>query len=142
MSRGEDNREHPDGQEKRVRVDQWLWAARFYKTRALAADAVDGGRIEVNGDRVKRSRILKVGDEVRVRMPPYEHIVEVASISARRGPATEARKLYRETDASREARERMAWQMKNASIAADYERGRPTKKDRRELERLKRRKDW
>ena len=138
MSRGEDNREHPDGQEKRVRVDQWLWAARFYKTRALAADAVDGGRIEVNGDRVKRSRILKVGDEVRVRMPPYEHILEAESLSARRGPATEARKLYRETDASREARERMAWQMKNASIAADYERGRPSKKDRRDLERLRR----
>jgi ribosome-associated heat shock protein Hsp15 len=142
MSRDEDNRAHREGHEKRVRVDQWLWAARFYKTRALAADAVDGGRIEVNGDRVKRSRILKVGDEVRVRMPPYEHILEVESLSARRGPATEARRLYRETDASREARERMAWQVRNASIAADYERGRPGKKDRRELERLKRRKDW
>ncbi len=139
MSRGEDNRAHPEGQEKRVRVDQWLWAARFYKTRALAAEAVDGGRIEVNGDRVKRSRLLKVGDELRVRMPPFEHVVAVESLSARRGPATEARKLYNETDASRDAREKLAWQLKNASIASDYERGRPSKKDRRDFDRLRRR---
>lgn len=137
MSRGEDNRAHPDGQEKRVRVDQWLWAARFYKTRALAAEAVDGGRIAVNGERVKRSRILRVGDEVRVRMPPFEHIVGVQALSARRGPATEARLLYKETDASRDAREKLAWQLKNASVVADYERGRPSKKDRRDLRRLR-----
>jgi ribosome-associated heat shock protein Hsp15 len=139
MSRGEDNRARPDGQEKRVRVDQWLWAARFYKTRALAAEAVDGGRIEVNGERVKRSRILRVADELRIRMPPFEHIVGVQALSARRGPATEARLLYKETDASRDAREQLAWQLKNASVAADYERGRPSKKDRRDLDRLRRR---
>ena len=139
MSRGEDNRAHPDAEEKRVRVDQWLWAARFYKTRALAAEAVDGGRIEVNGERVKRSRVLRVGDEVRIRMPPFEHIVGVEALSARRGPATAARQLYQETDASRDARERLAWQLRNASVVADYERGRPGKKDRRDLERYRRR---
>lgn len=141
MSRGEDNRARPDGQEKRVRVDQWLWAARFYKTRALAAEAVDGGRIEINGERVKRSRIVRVGDEVRVRMPPFEHVVGVEALSARRGPATEARLLYKETDASRDAREKLGWQLKNASVIADYERGRPSKKDRRDLDRLRRRND-
>lgn len=139
MSRGEDNRAHPDGQEKRVRVDQWLWAARFYKTRALAAEAVDSGRIEINGERVKRSRIVRVRDEVRVRMPPYEHIVGVEALSARRGPATEARLLYKETEASRDAREKLGWQLKNASVVADYERGRPSKKNRRDLDRLRRR---
>ena len=139
MSRGEDNRAHPDAEEKRVRVDQWLWAARFYKTRALAAEAVDGGRIEVNGERVKRSRVLRVGDEIRIRMPPFEHIVGVEALSARRGPATAARQLYQETDASRDARERLAWQLRNASVVADYERGRPGKKDRRDLERYRRR---
>ena len=139
MSRGEDNRAHPDAEEKRVRVDQWLWAARFYKTRALAAEAVDGGRIEVNGERVKRSRVLRMGDEVRIRMPPFEHIVGVEALSARRGPATAARQLYQETDASRDARERLAWQLRNASVVADYERGRPGKKDRRDLERYRRR---
>ncbi len=139
MSRGEDNRARPDGQEKRVRVDQWLWAARFYKTRALAAEAVDGGRIEINGERVKRSRIVRVGDEVRVRMPPFEHVVGVEALSARRGPATEARLLYKETDASRDAREKLGWQLKNASVIADYERGRPSKKDRRDINRFRNR---
>ena len=139
MSRGEDNRAHPDAEEKRVRVDQWLWAARFYKTRALAAEAVDAGRIEVNGERVKRSRVLRTGDGVRIRMPPFENIVGVEALSARRGPATAARQLYQETDASRDARERLAWQLRNASVVADYERGRPGKKDRRDLERYRRR---
>src|SRR6186713_1479509 len=85
----------------RVRIDKWLWAARFFKTRALAAEAVAGGKVGVNGDRPKRARPLQVGDELRIRLGPYEHIVTVRTLSDRRGPATQAAGLYQETEASR-----------------------------------------
>src|SRR5438876_1153955 len=78
----------------RVRLDKWLWAARFYKTRSLASEAIAGGKVQVNGDRAKRARPLQVGDEVRVRQGPYDHLVVVRALSARRGPATAAAELY------------------------------------------------
>jgi ribosome-associated heat shock protein Hsp15 len=125
-----------EGPEK-VRLDKWLWAARFFKTRALAAEAVAGGKVEVNGDRPKRARPLQVGDELRIRLGPYEHIVTVRTLSDRRGPATQAAGLYQETEASRSAREARALQLKSLHSLFGPEKGRPTKKDRREIERLK-----
>jgi ribosome-associated heat shock protein Hsp15 len=126
--------DHEDG---RVRLDKWLWAARFFKTRALAAEAVEGGKVQVNGDRPKRARPLQVGDEIRVRLGPYEHTVTVRALSARRGPASEAAGLYEETAASRTAREALAIQLKSLHAVFGPDKGRPTKKDRREIERLK-----
>jgi ribosome-associated heat shock protein Hsp15 len=125
-----------EGPEK-VRLDKWLWAARFFKTRALAAEAIEGGKVEVNGDRPKRARPLQVGDELRVRLGPYEHIVTVRALSGRRGPAMQAAGLYQETEASRSAREERTLQLKSLHSLFGPEKGRPTKKDRREIERLK-----
>ena len=121
----------------KVRLDKWLWAARFYKTRALAAEAVEGGKVQVNGDRPKRARPLQVGDELRIRLGPYEHMVTVRALSDRRGPASLAAALYEETEASRNAREALAVQLKSLHSLFGPEKGRPTKKDRRELGRLK-----
>jgi ribosome-associated heat shock protein Hsp15 len=126
-----------DQEDGRLRLDKWLWAARFFKTRALAAEAVEGGKIQVNGDRPKRARPLQVGDEIRVRLGPYEHTITVRALSARRGPASEAAGLYEETAASRTAREALAIQLKSLNAAFGPDKGRPTKKDRREIERLK-----
>ena len=121
----------------RVRLDKWLWAARFFKTRALASEAVAGGKVQVNGDRAKRARPVQPGDEIRIRQGPYEHHVVVRALSARRGPASAAAELYEETPASRAAREAMALQLKSLHAAFVPDKGRPTKKDRRELGRLK-----
>lgn len=122
----------------RVRLDKWLWAARFYKTRALAAEAIAGGKVQVNGDRVKRAKPLQAGDEVRIRQGPYEHLVVVRALSERRGPAAEAVLLYEERPESVAAREAMALQLKSVHSAFVTDlKGRPTKRDRREIERLK-----
>jgi ribosome-associated heat shock protein Hsp15 len=126
--------DHEDG---RVRLDKWLWAARFFKTRALAAEAVEGGKVQVNGDRPKRARPLQVGDEIRVRLGPYEHTLTVRALSGRRGPATEAAGLYEETAASRTAREALAIQLKSLHAVFGPDKGRPSKKDRRDIQRLK-----
>ncbi|HET7372234.1 MAG TPA: RNA-binding S4 domain-containing protein [Gemmatimonadaceae bacterium] len=121
----------------RVRLDKWLWAARFFKTRSLATEAVAGGKVEVNGEHAKPAKAIKPGDEVRVRLGPYEHTLMVRALSERRGPASVAQTLYEETAGSRDARERLAAQLKLAPAAFVYEeKGRPTKKDRRELSRF------
>ena len=99
----------------KVRLDKWLWAARFFKTRALAAQAIESGKVEVNGERAKRAKQLQVGDELRIRLGPYEHQIVVQALSSRRGPAPEAAGLYEETVASREARERLALQLKSVA---------------------------
>ena len=122
----------------RVRIDKWLWAARFFKTRSLAADAVSGGKVLVGGERVKPAKLLQTGDEVRLRLGPYEHVVLVRGLSERRGPAAVAVTLYEETAASRAAREKLAEQLRMAPATFVYEeKGRPTKRDRRDLERLR-----
>jgi ribosome-associated heat shock protein Hsp15 len=126
-----------DHDDDRVRLDKWLWAARFYKTRSLAADAIAGGKVEVNGERAKRARPLQVGDEIHLRQGPYHHTVVVRELSARRGPATEAAGLYQETSESRAGREALALQLKTLHQAFGPEKGRPTKKERREIDRLK-----
>jgi ribosome-associated heat shock protein Hsp15 len=118
----------------RLRLDKWLWAARFFKTRSLATEAIAGGKVEVNGERAKPAKPLKLGDQVRLRLGPYEHTLIVRDLSGRRGPASVAQTLYEETPASRDARERLAAQLKMAPPTFVYEeKGRPTKKDRRQL---------
>lgn len=129
-----------DGQ-IRVRLDKWLWAARFFKTRALAADAVETGKVEVNGERAKRAKQLQVGDGLRIRLGPYHHIVTVRALSEKRGPASVAATLYEESAEGRRAREAMQLQVKAAQSVPGYDRGRPTKKDRRDIEKLRRRGD-
>ena len=125
--------------EKRVRLDKWLWAARFFKTRSLAADAVETGKVEVNDERAKRAKQLQVGDSLRIRLGPYHHVVTVRALSERRGPASVAATLYEESAEGRRAREAMQVQVKAAQSVPGYERGRPTKKDRREIEKMRRR---
>lgn len=125
--------------EKRIRLDKWLWAARFFKTRALAADAVETGKVEVNGERAKRAKQLQVGDSLRIRLGPYHHLVTVRALSERRGPASVAATLYEESAEGRRTREAMQVQVKAAQSVPGYERGRPTKKDRREIEKMRRR---
>jgi ribosome-associated heat shock protein Hsp15 len=121
----------------RVRLDKWLWAARFFKTRSLATEAVAGGKVEVNGERAKPAKAVKPGDEIRLRLGPYEHVLAVRRLAERRGPASVAHALYEETQTSRDARERLAAQLKMAPPTFVYEeKGRPTKKDRRDLSRL------
>ena len=93
-----------------VRVDKWLWAARLSKTRALAAEAVKGGRVEINGQRVKPSKEVRPGDEIEVTTGPYRRVVIVRALAERRGPAKEAALLYEETPESVAARERLAAQ--------------------------------
>lgn len=123
---------------EKVRLDKWLWAARFFKTRAIAATAIETGKVEVNGERAKRAKQLQVGDSLRIRLGPYHHIVTVRGLSEIRGPAPIAAKLYEETPESIKAREAMAAQAKAAAAGSSYEKGRPTKKDRRDIERLRR----
>ena len=101
----------------KVRLDKWLWAARFFKTRSLAADAIEGGKVQVNGERVKRAKTLQVGDAVQLRLGPYEHVVVVRQTSERRGPASVAQTLYEETAESRSAREKLAEQLRMATAA-------------------------
>ena len=118
------------------RLDKWLWAARFFKTRSLAADAIAGGKVDVNGDKPKRARPVKVGDEIRIRSGQFEHHVVVRALSERRGSAAIASGLYEETTASREARERMSAQLRALAASGHYEAGRPTKKQRRDHSRF------
>jgi ribosome-associated heat shock protein Hsp15 len=122
----------------RVRLDKWLWAARFYKTRSAAAQAVDGGKVDIGGERAKRARHVQAGDVIVIRRPPYEQHIVVRGLSETRGPAKEAALLYEETPESREARERLAYQLKNAPTLTFHGVGRPTKRDRRVIDRLKR----
>ncbi|HET9454866.1 MAG TPA: RNA-binding S4 domain-containing protein [Gemmatimonadaceae bacterium] len=121
----------------KVRIDKWLWAARFYKTRSLATDAVDGGKIQLNGESVKPAKTVKIGDEVRIRTGPYEYVVLVQGLAERRGSPAVAQALYEERADSVAARERLREQLRLAPAAFTYEeKGRPTKKDRRELQRF------
>jgi ribosome-associated heat shock protein Hsp15 len=119
----------------RLRIDKWLWAARFYKTRTLASEEITRGRIEVNGQEVKPAREVKVGDTVSLRQGPVTRIVTVRGISGVRGPAPVAQQLYEETPQSVKAREQAAEQRRYApEPALSIEQGRPTKRGRRELD--------
>jgi len=122
-----------------LRLDKFLWTARFFKTRALAAEAIDAGRVSVNGERAKPAKTVKAGDAVAIRRPPFEYRVSVRAVTERRGPAAEAQKLYEETAESRARREAVAAELK--AMPPPVFKGRPTKKDRRTLERFNRRQD-
>lgn len=121
-----------------VRVDKWLWAARFYKTRALATDAVLGGHVQLNGARVKPAKGVRSGDRLEIRIGTVAWTVDVLAVSEKRGPAPVARSLYAETAESEAARAAQAAQRKLAKpLGADLG-ARPTKQDRRRLEALRR----
>ena len=127
-----------------ARLDTWLWAARFYKTRALAALAVSGGRVELNGAKTKRAKPVRVGDRIRLRLGPFEHRVTVTVVAHRRGPASAAALMFREDPDGKLARERLAEQHRLAARLSARDgttRGRPTKRNRREIERWKQRED-
>jgi len=116
-----------------VRLDKWLWAARFFKTRSLATDAVNGGKVELNGQRPKPAKEVKVGDQMRIRVGPFVHAITVRALSDRRGPAALAAQLFEESADSIAARARLREQHRLAPSVQYDEGGRPTKKDRRAL---------
>lgn len=123
----------------KLRIDKWLWAARFYKTRSLATDEIDKGRVAVNGHEVKPAREVKVGDVVALRREGVTRTVVVRAISDLRGPAPVAQQLYEETPESLQAREQAAEQRRFArEPALAIEHGRPTKRGRRELDEAQR----
>jgi ribosome-associated heat shock protein Hsp15 len=119
-----------------LRLDKWLWAARFFKTRGLAQQAIESGRVTLNAQRVKSSHSLKPADSVVVRVGDFQWQVVVKALSERRGPATEARKLYDETSESRAERERRLDLRRLSLEPAATIKGRPTKRDRRRLDEL------
>ncbi len=116
-----------------VRLDKWLWAARFFKTRSLAAAAIDGGKVQVNGSRVKRGKPVRVGDRIRIRKGSYESTIAVVELSEHRRSAAEAAVLYSESVESLATRKRLQEQHRAAAAAFKPTKGRPTKKDRRQI---------
>jgi ribosome-associated heat shock protein Hsp15 len=122
--------------DERLRIDKWLWAARFFKTRSLAAQAVAGGRVQVNGERVKPAKDLTPGDELVIHIGGLEWIVAVRELAARRGPAAESRRLYAEREESRARRQAILDARRLAPEPSLGLRGRPTKRDRRMLKRF------
>ncbi len=121
----------------RVRIDKWLWAARFFKTRSLAAHACDLGRISSNGQPAKASREVHVNDLLKVKNDGGDFEVEVLILSEIRGPAAVAQTLYRETEASRELRLKLAEERKAMPHYEAFREGKPSKRDRREIERFR-----
>lgn len=126
------------GTPDKIRLDKWLWAARFFKTRSLAGDEIDKGRVRVNGQVAKASREPRLGDEIEFRSGHVSRTVVVKALSAVRGPAPQAALLYEETAASILARQQSAEQRRLApEPASTIEQGRPTKRDRRQLQHLR-----
>lgn len=122
----------------KLRIDKWLWAARFYKTRSLASEEIDKGRVQVNGTVVKPARELKAGDSVQLRSGPVTRTVAVLALSDKRGPAPQAALLYQETAESVQQRQQAAEQRRLApEPALTLLQGRPTKRDRRDAEKLR-----
>ncbi|MEO6421439.1 MAG: RNA-binding S4 domain-containing protein [Candidatus Nitrotoga sp.] len=120
----------------KFRIDKWLWAARFFKTRSLAVAALECGKILCNGVRVKPAKSVIVGDMLTIRLGPYQFIVEILALSSKRGPAPQAQMLYSETEDSLLRRQSLANELK-AQPTQTFLGGRPTKRDRREIEKLK-----
>jgi ribosome-associated heat shock protein Hsp15 len=122
-----------------TRIDKWLWAARFFKTRALAAQAVAGGKVEINGSHAKPSRIVRPGDRLTIRRGPFEWIVTIKNVSKLRGPAVQAQTLYEEAEEGVRRREAAMAQM-SLERSPEFELpGRPSKKDRRAMRRFTKR---
>jgi ribosome-associated heat shock protein Hsp15 len=144
MSRGGEGATHdadddgaaPPG---KVRLDKWLWAARFFKTRALAVEAIDGGKVTVNDDRPKRAKLVQSGDLLEVRIGPYQHVLHVRDVAGKRGSAAIAQQLYEETAASVAARAVVAEQYKSAAMTFAFHDGKPSKKERRAIDKVRHR---
>ena len=120
-----------------VRIDKWLWAARFFKTRSAAQQAIEGGKVKLNGDRTKPSKELKPGDELVIQINGYEWTVQVLLLSDKRGPATVARTLYQEGEESRARRALEVARRRRFDEPASTIKGRQAKRDRRALDRLR-----
>jgi ribosome-associated heat shock protein Hsp15 len=115
------------------RLDKWLWAARFYKTRSLAVEAINGGKVHLNNNRVKPSRMINPDDILTISKPPYEHVITVLGLSKQRRPAPEAQQLYVESEASIAKREKLHEEIKNQPLGFRHDKGRPNKRDRRHI---------
>ncbi|GMR16689.1 MAG: ribosome-associated heat shock protein Hsp15 [Gammaproteobacteria bacterium] len=121
----------------KTRLDKWLWAARFYKTRHLAAEAINGGHVHHNGHRVKPSRVLQIADTLTIHKTPFTFEITVEALSVRRGPAKEAKLLYTELEESIQKRETLAEQRKLNAAQFPHAERRPDKRDRRRIIRFK-----
>ncbi len=129
--------EHASTPSGKVRLDKWLWAARFFKTRALAAEAIDGGKVDVHGERAKRAKLVQAGDLIRLRQGPVEWNLRVKDVAERRGSAEIAQGLYEETADGKRAREASQEQRRQAPLSFAYGDSKPGKRDRRAIRRLK-----
>lgn len=123
----------PEPDNAAQRIDKWLWAARFFKTRALAVEAINGGKVHINGQRVKPSRNVHAGEMLEISKPPYSFEIEVLGLEKQRRPASEAQSLYQETAASIAKREQLREQLKNEPLGFREQKGRPSKRDRRHI---------
>lgn len=131
------NKTSTNGTVLKTRLDKWLWAARFYKTRHLAAEAINGGHVHHNGHRVKPSRVIQVGDTLTINKTPFTFEIIVEGLSVRRGPAKEAQLLYTELEDSIKKRETLAAQRKLDAAQFPHAERRPDKRDRRRIIRFK-----
>lgn len=122
----------------KLRIDKWLWAARFFKTRSMAAQAVSGGKVHLNGDRIKPSRVVKIGDRVRIRKGDQEFTINIMALSGTRRPANEAQLLYSETAESKASREKHQLAKRLLYAASPAPQNRPNKKQRRNIIRFRR----
>ena len=132
--RSDDDQPSPPG---KVRLDKWLWAARFFKTRALAAEAIDGGKVDVNGDRAKCAKSVQAGDEIRLRQGPLEWQLRVKDVAERRGSAEIAQRLYEEVADGKKKREAAQEQLRQMPMGFAFGDSKPGKRDRRAIRRLK-----
>jgi ribosome-associated heat shock protein Hsp15 len=121
---------------QKIRIDKWLWAARFFKTRALASKAVDGGKVHVNGQRVKSSRPVQIGDQLEITISQTEFVVDIRDLSDKRGPAKIAQTLYAETPDSIEKRQKFSEQRKILHAAMQRSQGKPDKHQRKQIRKI------
>jgi len=129
--------ESDDKSQQKTRLDKWLWAARFYKTRQLAAEAINGGHVHLNGQRIKPSRVIQIADKLSIHKTPFNFEITVEGLSSRRGPAKEAQLLYVESEESIKKRELLAEQRKLDAAQFPHAERRPDKRDRRRIIRFK-----
>ena len=129
--------ESNDKSQLKTRLDKWLWAARYYKTRQLAAEAINGGHVHLNGQRIKPSRVIQVADQLTINKTPFTFEITVEALSIRRGPAKEAQQLYSESEESIQKRETLAEQRKLNAAQIPHAERRPDKRNRRRIIRFK-----
>jgi len=116
-----------------VRLDKWLWGARFYKTRTLAVEAINGGKVHLNHQRVKPSRTVKIDDTLTISKPPYEYTINILDLAMQRRQASETQLRYTESEESIAKREQLRLEIKNQPLGLRHDQGKPNKKDRRHI---------